>query len=34
MLKAVSDQHDLCAGVYGQVLQPGTIAVGDTVEVG
>lgn len=34
MLKAVSDQHDLCAGVYAQVLQPGTVAVGDVVHVG
>lgn len=33
MLKVVSDQHDLCAGVYAQVLQTGTIAVGDVVHV-
>lgn len=34
MLKTVSDQHDLCAGVYAEVLQPGAVAVGDTVHVG
>ncbi|MFC8503523.1 MOSC domain-containing protein [Pedococcus sp. NPDC057267] len=34
MLKAVSDRHDLCAGVYAQVVEPGTIAVGDIVHLG
>jgi uncharacterized protein YcbX len=31
MLKAISDHHHLDAGIYASVLQPGTIAVGDTV---
>jgi uncharacterized protein YcbX len=31
MLQAISDHHDLLAGVYASVLQPGTIAVGDAV---
>ena len=34
MLKTVSEQHDLCAGVYAEVLRPGTIAVGDAVRLG
>jgi uncharacterized protein YcbX len=29
MLKAISDHHDLSAGVYAEVLRPGTISVGD-----
>lgn len=33
MLKAISDHHDLVAGVYASVLQSGTIAVGDVVTV-
>jgi uncharacterized protein YcbX len=31
MLQTISDQHDLMAGVYASVLQPGTISVGDPV---
>ena len=34
MLRAVSDHHDLMAGVYAEVLEPGTVAVGDPVVVG
>ena len=33
MLKAISDHHDLNAGVYASVLQTGSISVGDTVLV-
>lgn len=33
MLKAISDHHDLNAGIYASVLQPGTITVGDSVHV-
>ena len=31
MLQSISDHHDLLAGVYAAVLQPGTIAVGDAL---
>jgi uncharacterized protein YcbX len=31
MLKAISDHHDLNAGIYATILQPGTISVGDPV---
>ncbi|WP_457252434.1 MOSC domain-containing protein [Pedococcus sp. P5_B7] len=31
MLQAISDHHDLHAGIYATVEQPGTIAVGDLV---
>lgn len=33
MLKAIGDHHDLVAGVYATVEQPGTIALGDAVTV-
>ena len=33
MLQAISDHHDLLAGVYASVLQPGTLSVGDSVHV-
>jgi uncharacterized protein YcbX len=33
MLKAISDHHDLNAGLYASILQPGTISVGDPVTV-
>jgi uncharacterized protein YcbX len=33
MLRAISDHHDLNAGIYASVVQPGAIAVGDTVLV-
>jgi uncharacterized protein YcbX len=33
MLRAISDHHDLTAGVYGVVLEPGRVAVGDPVTV-
>ena len=33
MLQAISDHHDLLAGVYASVLQPGTLSVGDVVTV-
>jgi uncharacterized protein YcbX len=33
MLQAISDHHDLMAGVYASVVQPGTISVGDVVTV-
>jgi uncharacterized protein YcbX len=29
MLKAISDHHDLIAGVYATILHPGTISIGD-----
>lgn len=31
MLRVVSDQHDLLAGVYAEVLTPGQVALGDAV---
>ena len=31
LLKAISDHHDLVAGVYATVVQPGTISLGDGV---
>ena len=31
MLKAISDHHDLNAGLYASILHPGTISVGDPV---
>jgi uncharacterized protein YcbX len=31
MLRAISDHHDLLAGVYATVLRPGRVAVGDGV---
>jgi uncharacterized protein YcbX len=31
MLRAISDRHDLCAGVYASVVTPGPVAVGDRV---
>lgn len=31
MLRAISEHHDLLAGIYASVLEPGTIAVGDVV---
>ena len=31
MLRVVSDQHDLLAGVYAEVLTPGLVALGDAV---
>ena len=33
MLQAISDHHDLNAGIYATVEQPGTISVGDLVSV-
>ncbi len=33
MLKAISEHHDLLAGIYASVVRPGTIAVGDVVTV-
>ena len=33
MLQAISDHHDLNAGIYATVEQPGTIAVGDLVSM-
>ena len=33
MLRAISDHHDLLAGVYADVLAPGTLTVGDEVHV-
>jgi uncharacterized protein YcbX len=33
MLRAISDHHDLCAGIYASVVRPGTISVGDVVTV-
>ena len=34
MLRTVSEQHDLCAGVYADVLRPGRVAVGDVARLG
>ena len=33
MLQAISDHHDLHAGIYATVEQHGTIAVGDPVRL-
>jgi uncharacterized protein YcbX len=33
MLRAISDHHDLNAGLYASILRPGTISVGDAVTV-
>jgi uncharacterized protein YcbX len=33
MLRAISDHHDLCAGVYASITSPGTVSVGDLVIV-
>ena len=33
MLRAISDHHDLSAGIYASVVRPGTISVGDVVTV-
>jgi uncharacterized protein YcbX len=33
MLKAISDHHDLNAGIYASILLPGPISVGDVVTV-
>ena len=34
MLKAISERHDLCAGVYATVERPGSISIGDRVTPG
>ena len=34
MLRAVSDVHHLCAGVYADVVRSGSVAVGDPVRLG
>jgi uncharacterized protein YcbX len=33
MLRAISDHHDLNAGIYASVVRPGTISLGDVVTV-
>ena len=33
MLRAISDHHDLFAGVYADVLAAGTLTVGDLVRL-
>ncbi|NYG07737.1 uncharacterized protein YcbX [Phycicoccus badiiscoriae] len=33
MLKAISDHHDLNAGLYASIVRPGTISVGDPVTI-
>ena len=33
ILRAVAQEHGSCLGVYGTVVEPGTVAVGDAVEL-
>lgn len=33
ILRLIAQEHDACFGVYASVIEPGTINLGDTVQV-